>query len=93
MSGRLAKVAGVGAVGAIGFYLYQAGGSPKVAEKQFERESELSYKTLHISNSYPDDAAKVSSKVRSELPGTAKEAKTEFKLNAEKAGAKFDAAV
>jgi len=31
-------VAGLGAVG-IGYYLYKGNGSPKVAEKQFERES------------------------------------------------------
>jgi len=39
MSGRLVKVAGVGAAAGVGYYLYQAGGQPKVAEKKFERES------------------------------------------------------
>jgi len=28
--------AGVGVVGIVGYYLYQAGGNPKVAEKQAE---------------------------------------------------------
>ena len=37
MSGRLVKVVGVGAVAGAGYYLYQAGGQPKVAEKKFER--------------------------------------------------------
>jgi hypothetical protein len=37
MSGRFVKVAGLGVAAGAGYYLYQAGGSPKVAEKQFER--------------------------------------------------------
>jgi hypothetical protein len=41
MSGRLVKVAGVGAAAGVGYYLYQAGGKPKVAEKQFERALKL----------------------------------------------------
>ena len=40
-----------------------------------------------------DDAARLSSKVRGELPGAEKEAKTGIKLTAEEAGAKFDSAV
>jgi len=75
MSGRLVKVAGVGAAAGVGYYLYQAGGQPKVAEKKFEH-----------------DAARLSSKVRGELPGAEKEAKTGIKLTAEEAGAKFDSA-
>merc|ERR1711977_426755 len=75
MSGRLVKVAGVGAAAGVGYSLYQAGGQPKVAEKKFEH-----------------DAARLSSKVRGELPGAEKEAKTGIKLTAEEAGAKFDSA-
>jgi len=36
MSNRALQVGGVVAVGGIGYYLYTAGGNPKVAEKQFE---------------------------------------------------------
>jgi len=72
---RVVQVAGLGAVGLGGYYLYNAGGSPKVAEKQFEH-----------------DAAKLSNKVQSGLPGNAKEAKTGIKLSAEEAGQKFDSA-
>lgn len=46
MSGR--KVLGWGGVAAVGagtYYLYTAGGSPKLAEKQFERTSPL---TSHV---------------------------------------------
>lgn len=34
---RAAQVVGLGAAGLGGYYLYTAGGSPKVAEKQMER--------------------------------------------------------
>jgi len=73
---RVVQVAGLGAVGLGGYYLYNAGGSPKVAEKQFEH-----------------DAAKLSNKARSDLPGYEKEAKTGIKLSAEEAGQKIDAAL
>ena len=35
-SSRVWQVGGVAAVGGIGYYLYSAGGSPKVAEKKME---------------------------------------------------------
>ena len=44
---------------------------------------------LHVA----DDAARLSNKIRSDLPGAQKEAKTGIKLSAEEAGQKFDAAV
>ncbi|TID16607.1 hypothetical protein E2P81_ATG12024 [Venturia nashicola] len=72
---RALKVAGGVAAAGAGYYLYQSGGSPKVAEKQFEH-----------------DAAKLSSKVRSELPGKEKEAKTQLKLSGEQAGKSIDSA-
>lgn len=37
---RLPLILGVSAAGGVGYYLYTAGGSPKVAEKQFESKSE-----------------------------------------------------
>lgn len=36
---RLPLYAGAVAVSTVGYYLYSAGGSPKVAEKKFERKS------------------------------------------------------
>lgn len=44
-------------------------------------------------NAAPDDAAKLSSKVRSELPGKEKEATTQLKLSGEQAGKTMDSAV
>jgi len=77
MSGRkVFTTVGLGAAGVGAYYLYNAGGSPKIAEKQFEA-----------------DAAQLSSKVRSDLPGKEKEAKTSAKLYAQEAGQKIDKAV
>ncbi|KAK5131702.1 hypothetical protein LTR08_000756 [Meristemomyces frigidus] len=39
MSGRVWQVGGVAAVGGIGYYLYSAGGNPKVAEKKMEADA------------------------------------------------------
>lgn len=38
-SGRVLKVVGLGAAAGAGYYLYTAGGDPKVAQKQLERMS------------------------------------------------------
>jgi len=38
--GRLFFTLGLAAAGGAGYYLYSAGGDPKVAEKQFQRESQ-----------------------------------------------------
>jgi hypothetical protein len=45
---RGVQVLGLGAVGLGGYYLYNAGGSPKVAEKQFERKLSNSISTRHL---------------------------------------------
>ncbi|MCJ1382078.1 hypothetical protein MMC17_005190 [Xylographa soralifera] len=37
--GRLVPTLGVVALGTVGYYLYSAGGNPKVAEKQFEHDA------------------------------------------------------
>jgi len=48
MSRRGLTVAGLAVAGGAGYYLYSAGGSPKVAEKQFEADaSKLSSKIKH----------------------------------------------
>ncbi|THW27248.1 hypothetical protein D6D25_06218 [Aureobasidium pullulans] len=73
---RLPLIAGLGAATFGGYYMYRAGGSPKVAEKQIEH-----------------DAARLSSAARDELPGRAKELKTEAKIYGEQIGQKIDGAV
>ena len=62
--------------GGVGYYLYTAGGNPKVAEKQFE-----------------SDLSKASAKIKSEVPGRAKEAQKEGEKWASVAGSKVDSAV
>ncbi|CZT01730.1 uncharacterized protein RAG0_09209 [Rhynchosporium agropyri] len=64
------------AAGGVGYYLYQAGGSPKVAEKQMEA-----------------DLSRASAKIKSEVPGRAKEAQKEGEKWASEAGQKLDNAV
>lgn len=39
MAGRLIKFGGFAALGGGAYYLYSAGGDPKLAEKKFERMS------------------------------------------------------
>ena len=87
-------VLGLGAAGG-GYYLYTAGGSPKVASKMAEREDRPPYlvgvRNAHRTRS--EDASRVSAKVKSDLPGSGKEAKKEGEVWAEKAGQKLDSAV
>lgn len=91
---RISVWLGAGAVGLGAYYMYQAGGSPKVAEKQMERKAYLfPLRKSTLSIYLADDAARLSSKVRGELPGKEKEAKTEAKVYAEQAGQKIDRAV
>nr|POE56400.1 hypothetical protein CFP56_50944 [Quercus suber] len=73
MSARFWQISGLAVAGGAGYYLYNAGGSPKAAEKRFEA-----------------DAAKLSSEVRSHLPGTGKEVKKDGEVLAADAGAKLD---
>ncbi|GAB7350027.1 hypothetical protein MBLNU459_g0701t1 [Dothideomycetes sp. NU459] len=70
---RLPLIATLALGSGAGYYLYSAGGKPKVAEKQMEH-----------------DAARLSSKIKGDLPGKGKEFKTEAKLYGEEAGAKID---
>lgn len=82
---RLPLIATLALGGAGGYYLYNAGGRPKVAEKQFERMFSIAAQTLSPLITCIDDAARLSSKVRSEFPGKEKEVKTEAKLYGEQA--------
>jgi hypothetical protein len=92
---RGVQVVGLGVAGLAGYYLYAAGGSPKVAEKQFERMY-IFFPNAHCKFVYLnglDDATKLGNKISRDLPGTKDEAKSGAKLNAEQAGQQFDKAV
>lgn len=49
MSRRGLTAVGVAAAGGIGYYLYKAGGDPKVAEKDFEGRSRIHYYSVELS--------------------------------------------
>lgn len=85
-------VGGLALAGAAGYYLYRAGGDPKVAERKAERES-IAMNPLVQSSTLMmriDDAARMSSRVRGSLPGTEKEITTKAKELGAEAGAKID---
>ncbi|KAI9789110.1 MAG: hypothetical protein M1816_006360 [Peltula sp. TS41687] len=70
---RLPIYLGIGIAAVGGYYLYSAGGNPKVAEKELER-----------------DAARLSSAVKSELPGRSKVYQKDAEEYGQRAGAKLD---
>lgn len=85
-------IGGTAVAGGIGYYLYRAGGNPKVAEREAEREIHFHAcswsRSLHV---FIGDVTKLTS--RGGAAGTKDEAKAEFKLHAEEAGQKLDSAV
>ena len=71
---RIFTWGGLAAVGAGTYYLYSAGGDPKLAEKKFERMS--SFNTLSRQGLIvADDAATAARRVKGDFPGRDKEAK------------------
>jgi len=95
---------GIAAAGGVGYYLYTAGGSPKVAEKQFESDvsrasSKLKGELPGKGNQVQKDAEKWGADVGAKMDNAADKAKQEV-ANAESkleqyrkdAGKKIDAA-
>lgn len=83
---------GLAAAGGVGYYLYTAGGSPKVAEKQFE--SDLSKASAKIKSEIPGrtkevkkDSEKWASEAGAKLDSAADKARAELA----KAEGKFEA--
>ena len=75
MAGRqFATFGGLAAVGAGTYYLYNAGGDPKLAQKKAERTYALMNHQGPLLT-LADDAATASRKIQGELPGREKEAK------------------
>lgn len=74
MSRRFATFGGVAAVGGITYYLYSAGGDPKLAEKKAERTlAFLSPSVARLIST--DDAATAVRKLKGDFVGQDKEAK------------------
>lgn len=97
---RVPLVLGLTAAGGVGYYLYGAGGSPKVAEKNFEGTTQDYTLTRHfpvntVTHQFTTiaDAHKASAKIRSEMPGRGSQAQKEAEAYGQQAGAKFDSAV
>lgn len=84
---------GVALAGGVGYYLYTAGGSPKVAEKQFEGLSHSTRTQRTTLTLIAADVSKASAKVQEQLPGRANQAKKDGEKWASEAGAKLDSAV
>ena len=91
---RLPLYIGLGVAGIAGYYLYTAGGSPKVAKKEVERRfTDEKGGSLDIWLTHGraiGDAARISSTVKSELPGRGKVYQKEGEELAQRAGAKLD---
>lgn len=84
---------GLALAGGVGYYLYTAGGDPKLAQKQFESRLLLPFSYVASCLTEVGDAARASQKVREELPGKGREVKKDFEAKAEETRGKFDAAV
>jgi hypothetical protein len=86
---------GLAAAGGVGYYLYTAGGSPKVAKKEMECKSLNSTATqLHDTDEIlTDDAAHASAAMKHEMPGRGKEMKKGGELQAAEVGSKIDSTV
>jgi hypothetical protein len=74
MSNRALPVIGLAAAGGVGYYLYSAGGDPKLAEKKAERMYTTHSNTISQLTT-ADDAANLTRRARGDLPGQDKELK------------------
>ncbi|THV51101.1 hypothetical protein BGAL_0123g00130 [Botrytis galanthina] len=82
-SSRAPLYIGLAAAGGVGYYLYSAGGSPKVAEKQFE--SDLSRASAKVKSEIPGrttqaqkEAEKWGSEAGAKLDSAASQARAEL---------------
>ena len=93
---RLPLYLGLGVAGVGGYYLYSAGGDPKVAQKKAERMRPMLPRKCCCSKAnknLPDDVASASSSLKRDLPGSSKEAKKQGEVWAQSAGATLDKTV
>jgi hypothetical protein len=96
MSRRALTIGGLVVAGGVGYYLYSAGGDPKVAQKNFEGMLAWcppSFSISLLTHPTTADASKASAKLKSEVPGKAKEVEKKGEAYAQSAGSKFDSAV
>ncbi|KAJ4362009.1 hypothetical protein N0V83_010950 [Neocucurbitaria cava] len=93
MSGRrFATFGGVAALGAGTYYLYSAGGDPKLAEKKFEHDAATAAR--RVKGDFPGqdkEAKKVGEEGYEQVRATAQQYADQAKAEAKKAEQKFDA--
>ncbi|KAF7946403.1 hypothetical protein EAE96_009401 [Botrytis aclada] len=90
-SSRAPLYIGLAAAGGVGYYLYSAGGSPKVAEKQFE--SDLSRASAKVKSEIPGrttQAQKEAEKWGSEAGAKLDSATNQARAELSKAEGKFE---
>jgi len=82
MANRATTWIGLGAAGAVGYYFYQAGGDPKLAEKKFEADAAKA--SSAVKNQIPGQANKLQKEgeaglqgVQSQLSSIGKDIKSE----------------
>ncbi|KAF2482811.1 hypothetical protein BDY17DRAFT_325065 [Neohortaea acidophila] len=98
MSARAWQVGGLAVAGGVGYYLYQAGGDPKTAQKKAEADAnKLSHK---VKDELPGrgkeakkDAEAAASDISAKARNAANDAKAEADKVASKAGTNLNAAV
>ena len=76
MSGRALQVGGVAILGIGGYYLYNAGGDPKAAQKRAEGMPpilSLSHSSRSTTNFLSADATKIANEIKDKAPGDLKE--------------------
>lgn len=97
MSKRPIVWIGLGLAGAGGYYLYSAGGDPKLAQKNIECTNLLSERIQDcLANFIPSGTAdyqKAEAKIRGDASAESERFKKEGETAAAKAGQKFDSAV
>ncbi|CBY00659.1 hypothetical protein IAQ61_011572 [Plenodomus lingam] len=92
MSRRIATFGGVAAVGGITYYLYSAGGDPKLAEKKAEHDAAYAARRLRGDVPGQDkEAKKAAEEGYEQVRATASQYASKANAEAEKAAQKFDA--
>ncbi|KAF2009149.1 hypothetical protein BU24DRAFT_428671 [Aaosphaeria arxii CBS 175.79] len=91
MAGRFVKIGGIAAAAGAGYYLYNAGGDPKLAEKKFEHDAAAA--SARVRGELPGrekEAKKAGEEGYEAIRSKAQELSNQAKAEADKAGQKFE---
>lgn len=92
MSGRILKVAGLATFGGVSYYIWSAGGDPKLAEKKFEHDAATAARKLK--GEFPGrekEAKKAGEEGYEAIRAKAQDLSDQAKAEAERAEQKFEA--